>query len=211
MVCAAKGYPLSVTMAESFSIERRRADALPGRQGHPDSPPRPARYGHGLAKTIELAKTHGWFMTRQFENEAKRRHALAAPQPPRSCAISRVSQVDWWVTGYGTGGTLKGPPPLLREKSPKTPKILVCEPSDAPLLSSGQPQAYNADRTPAAGHPAWKPHPYAGLDAFLDFIPKLTGDAVDLKARRPAMTISGPRGPSKCSRDSRRRKASSSA
>ena len=98
-------------------------------------------------------------------------------------------RLDYWVTGYGTGGTLKGVARVLREKSPKT-KIIVCEPADAPLLESHQPQARNADGTPAAGHPAWKPHPMQGWTP--DFIPKLTGDAVDLGLADQLMPIPGP-------------------
>ncbi|HEY2358906.1 MAG TPA: cysteine synthase A [Phenylobacterium sp.] len=194
MVCAAKGYPLVVTMAESFSIERRRLMRFLGAKVI--LTPAALRATGMVAKTIELAKTHGWFMTRQFENEANAdmHSRTTAPEILRDF---EGEQLDWWVTGYGTGGTLKGVGRVLREKSPKT-KILVCEPSDAPLISSGQPQAYNADRTPAAGHPAWKPHPMQGWTP--DFIPKLTGDAVDLKLADQVMTIPGPEA-IKCSLD----------
>lgn len=85
-------------------------------------------------------------------------------------------RLDYWVTGYGTGGTLNGVSRVLREEMPNT-RIVVCEPAEAPLLSSGAAQARNPDGTPAAGHPAWKPHPMQGWTP--DFIPKLTGD-VDL-------------------------------
>ncbi|HEY2751071.1 cysteine synthase A [Phenylobacterium sp.] len=194
MVCAAKGYPLVVTMAESFSIERRRLMRFLGAKVI--LTPAALRATGMVAKTIELAKTHGWFMTRQFENEANAdmHSRTTAPEILRDFA---GEELDWWVTGYGTGGTLKGVGRVLREKSPKT-KILVCEPSDAALISSGQPQAYNADHTPAAGHPAWKPHPMQGWTP--DFIPKLTGDAVDLGLADRLMAIPGPEA-IKCSLD----------
>ena len=93
------------------------------------------------------------------------------------------------MTGTGTGGTLKGVARVLREKSAKT-KVVVCEPADAPLMASGEAQARNADGTPAAGHPAWKPHPMQGWTP--DFIPKLTGDAVDDRLFDQILGIGGP-------------------
>jgi len=83
------------------------------------------------------------------------------------------------VTGYGTGGTLKGVARILAKERPDT-KIVVCEPQEAPLLSSGIAQARNPDGSASAAHPAFKPHPMQGWTP--DFIPKLTADAVDTKA-----------------------------
>ena len=79
------------------------------------------------------------------------------------------------MTGFGTGGTLKGVSRVLRKERPET-KIVVCEPADAPMLTSGTAQPRNADGSPSAGHPSWKPHPIQGWSP--DFIPKLAGDAV---------------------------------
>jgi cysteine synthase A len=186
MVCAAKGYPLVVTMAESFSVERRRLMRFLGAKVVVT--PAALRATGMVAKTIELAKTHGWFMTRQFENEAN------PDYHSKTTAVEILrdfegDHLDYWVTGYGTGGTLKGVARVLREKSPKT-QIVVCEPADAALISSGEPQARNADGTPAAGHPAWKPHPMQGWTP--DFIPKLTGEAVDAKLIDRLERIPGP-------------------
>ncbi|THD64388.1 PLP-dependent cysteine synthase family protein [Phenylobacterium sp.] len=172
MVCAAKGYPLVVTMAESFSIERRRLMRFLGAKVV--LTPAAHRATGMLLKTEELAETHGWFMTRQFSNEAN------ADFHSKTTAVEILDdfageQLDYWVTGYGTGGTLKGVGRVLREKSPAT-KIVVCEPADAALIASGEPQAQNPDGSPAAGHPAWKPHPMQGWTP--DFIAKLAGDAV---------------------------------
>jgi len=186
MVCAAKGYPLVLTMPESFSIERRRLMRFLGAKVV--LTPAAHRATGMIVKTQELAKTHGWFMTRQFENEANAdmHSKTTAPEILRDFADEPL---DYWVTGYGTGGTLKGVARVLREKSPKT-KIVVCEPSDAPLLASHEPQARNADGTPSAGHPAWKPHPMQGWTP--DFIPKLTGDAVDAHLFDQVVAIAGP-------------------
>ena len=82
------------------------------------------------------------------------------------------------MTGYGTGGTLKGVARVLAKERPET-KIIVCEPEDAPLLGSGIEQARKPDGSAAAPHPAFKPHPMQGWTP--DFIPKLTGDAVEMK------------------------------
>jgi cysteine synthase A len=172
MVCAAKGYPLVLVMAETFSIERRRLMRFLGAKVV--ITPAADRAVGMLGKTKELAEKHGWFMTRQFENEAN------AAYHSRTTAREILAdfegrRLDYWVTGYGTGGTLKGVGRVLRKERPET-KIVVCEPEDAPLLGSGVEQARNADGTPASPHPAFKPHPMQGWTP--DFVPKLTGDAI---------------------------------
>jgi cysteine synthase len=136
-------------------------------------------------KTVELAEKHGWFYTRQFENEAN------ADMHSRTTAREiledfKGERLDYWVTGFGTGGTLKGVARVLAKESPDT-KIVVCEPDDAPMLSSGIPQERNPDGSPAVGHPSWKPHPLQGWSP--DFIAKLLGDAVDMKVIREVVRI----------------------
>jgi cysteine synthase A len=130
-----------------------------------------------VAKAIELAETHGWFLTRQFENEAN------ADMHSRTTALEiledfKGERLDYWVSGYGTGGTLKGVARVLRERSPHT-RIIVSEPDNAPVLASGIPQPRNADGSPSASHPSFRPHPIQGTTT--DFIPKLAQDAVDTK------------------------------
>jgi cysteine synthase A len=105
--------------------------------------------------------------------------------------------LEYWVTGFGTGGTLKGVARVLRKERPAT-KIVVCEPADAPMLTSGAAQERKADGTPARTNSAWKPHPMQGWSP--DFVPKLTGDAVDMKVIHKVLTIAGPEA-MKCSRD----------
>jgi len=192
MVCAAKGYPLVLTMPESFSIERRRLMRFLGAKVI--LTPAAHRAMGMVQKTVELAKAHGWFMTRQFENEANPDiHSRTTAQE----ILKDFDKLDYWVTGYGTGGTLKGVGRVLRKERPDT-KIVVCEPSDAALVASGEPQARNADGTPAEGHPAWKPHPMQGWTP--DFIPKLTGDAVDAGLADRLLAIPGPEA-IKCSQE----------
>jgi len=185
MVCAAKGYPLVVTMAESFSVERRRLMRFLGAKVL--LTPAPAGGTGMVDKAKELATKHGWFLTRQFENEANPDYhsRTTAREIVEDFAGERL---DYWVTGYGTGGTLKGVARVLRKERPDT-KIIVCEPEDAPLLGSGIEQARKPDGTPAAPHPSFKPHPMQGWTP--DFIPKLTGDAVASKLMDRLIAIPG--------------------
>ena len=175
MVCAQKGYPLVVTMAEQFSVERRRLMRFLGAKVVLTPQ---AQRGFGMVvKAVELAKAHGWFLTRQFENEAN------PDYHSRTTAREIIDdfkgeRLDYWVTGYGTGGTLKGVARVLAKERPDT-RIVVCEPEDAQLLASGIEQARHADGSPSAAHPAFKPHPMQGWTP--DFIPKITDDAVAMK------------------------------
>ena len=183
MVCAAKGYPLVVTMAESFSVERRRLMRFLGAKVV--ITPAPAGGTGMVQKAVELAQAHGWFLTRQFENEAN------ADMHSRTTAKEILAdfagqRLDYWVTGFGTGGTLKGVARVLKKERPET-KIVLSEPADAPMVTSGTKQDQNADGSPASRHPAWKPHPIQGWSP--DFIPKLTGDALGMVDR--VITVAG--------------------
>src|ERR1700735_3474643 len=158
MVCAQKGYPLGVKMAETFSVERRKLMRFLGAKVVITPA---AERGMGMVKkAVELAETHGWFLTRQFTNEAN------ADMHSRTTAREIVDdfkgeKLDYWVTGFGTGGTLKGVARVLATERPDT-KIVVCEPADAPMLSSGIAQERDADGSASASHPSWKPHPLQG-------------------------------------------------
>jgi cysteine synthase A len=194
MVCASKGYPLVLIMAESFSVERRKLMRFLGAKVV--ITPAAERAVGMITKMEELAAAHGWFMTRQFENEANPdfHSRTTAREILDDFAGERL---DYWVTGYGTGGTLKGVARVLRKERPET-KIIVCEPEDAPLLGSGIDQARKADGTPATPHPSFKPHPMQGWTP--DFIPKLTSDAVDMKLIDRILPIAGPEA-IRCSKD----------
>ena len=173
MVCAVKGYPLVVTMAENFSVERRRMMRFLGAKVVLTPA---ALKGTGmLAKAVELARAHGWFLCRQFENEANAAmHARTTA--PEILAAFDGERLDWFVTGYGTGGTLKGVASVLRRERPDT-RIAVCEPDNAPILGSGLPQPRAADGSPSDSHPVFRPHLMQGWSP--DFIPKLTQDVID--------------------------------
>ena len=171
MVCAQRGYPLVIVMSEAFSIERRKLMRFYGTRVVLT----PAvETGVGmLAKAKELADAHGWFMTRQFENEAN------ADIHSRTTAVEIVDDfaaigLDYWVTGFGTGGTLKGVARVLKEQSPRT-RIVAVEADNSPIFASGMKQAWPPDGLPTRSHPMARPHPIQGIGP--DFIPKLVEDA----------------------------------
>ena len=187
MVCAAKGYPLVVTMAESFSVERRKLMRFLGAKVV--ITPGPVGASGMVDKARDLAAAHGWFMTRQFENDAN--PAFHARTTAQEIVRDFPDGLDYWVTGFGTGGTLKGVAGVLREKMPNA-KIVVAEPETAPMLTSGADQSRRDDGSPAARHSAWKPHPFQGWSP--DFIPKILGDAVAQKLIDEIVLVPGPDG-----------------
>src|SRR5579862_7722974 len=133
MVCAQKGYPLVVTMADSFSVERRKLMRMLGAKVV--LTPR-AQKGFGMyQKAVELAETHGWFLARQFETEANAdiHESTTAREIINDFAGQRL---DVFVTGYGTGGTITGVARVLRRERPET-RIVLCEPANAQLVGSG--------------------------------------------------------------------------
>ena len=141
MVCAQKRYPLVVTMAENFSVERRKLLRFLGAKVilTPAS-----EKGSGMvAKARELAEKHGWFLCHQFENEAN------ADMHTRTTAEEILADfgpdgLDYWVTGIGTGGTLKGVARVLKVRSPRT-RVVVCEPDNSQLLAGNFEQRYLDD------------------------------------------------------------------
>jgi cysteine synthase A len=185
MVCAVKGYPLVVTMAENFSVERRKLMRFLG--ARVVLTPAALKGSGMLAKAVELAQTHGWFLCRQFENEANPdAHSRTTAQ--EILAAFAGERLDYFVTGFGTGGTLKGVARVLRAQRPET-QIIVCEPDNSQLLGSGIPQPRHADRSPAGSHPNFRPHLMQGWSP--DFIPRLTEDAVALKLIDRIVPVNG--------------------
>src|ERR1700733_7581263 len=173
MVCAQKGYPLVVTMADSFSVERRKLMRFLGAKV--GLTPR-AEKGFGMyRKAVELAEANGWFLARQFETGANAdiHEATTAREIINDVAGSRL---DCFVTGYGTGGTVTGVGRVLRKERPET-RIVLCEPANAQLIGSGKPQERASNGAPFTGHSAWEPHPVQGWTP--DFIPKVLQEAID--------------------------------
>jgi len=172
MVCARKGYPLVVVMAENFSIERRKLLRYLGAKVvlTPAS-----EKGTGmLRKAVELAETHGWFLCRQFENEANARvHTRTTAR--EILGDFEGETLHYFVTGAGTGGTLLGVGRALREDAPGT-KIVAAEPDNSRVLASGIPQRRRSDGEPDGSHPHFRPHLMQGWSP--DFIPALTEKAL---------------------------------
>ncbi|MBL8347041.1 MAG: pyridoxal-phosphate dependent enzyme [Rubrivivax sp.] len=186
MVCAAKGYPLVVTMADSFSIERRRLMRFLG--ARVVLTPRAAK-GLGMYnKAKELAEANGWFLARQFETSA---NALIHENTTARELLAdfKGERLDYWVTGYGTGGTVTGVARVLRRERPDT-KIILSEPAIAALVGSGVAQQRTADQSPAVSHSAFTPHPIQGWTP--DFIPYVLQEAVDGKYYDELIPVTGP-------------------
>jgi cysteine synthase A len=185
MVCAQKGYPLVIVMAENFSVERRKMMRFLGAKVI--LTPASLKGSGMLTKAAELAAAHGWFWCRQFENEANAdMHSKTTAQEILKDFSGEA--LDYWVTGFGTGGTLKGVARVLREHRPAT-QIVVCEPDNSPVLASHIPQPRHADGTPSESHPVFRPHVMQGWSP--DFIPKLTEDAVTLNQVDRIVPING--------------------
>jgi cysteine synthase A len=185
MVCAQKGYPLVVTMAENFSVERRKLMRFLGAKVV--LTPAALKGSGMLAKAVELAEKHGWFLCRQFENEANAdMHSRTTAQ--EILADFAGERLDYFVTGYGTGGTLKGVGRVLKKERPET-KIVVCEPDNSQVLGSGIPQPRAANGSHSGSHPNFRPHLMQGWSP--DFVPKLTEDAVTLKLVDQIIPING--------------------
>ncbi|UFZ07999.1 cysteine synthase A [Bradyrhizobium ontarionense] len=173
MVCAQKGYPLVVTMADSFSVERRKLMRMLGAKVV--LTPR-AEKGFGMyQKAVELAETHGWFLARQFETKANAdiHESTTGREIINDFAGQRL---DVFVTGYGTGGTITGVARVLRRARPET-RIVLCEPANAQLVGSAAVQRRTADGAPSGSHPAWESHPIQGWTP--DFIPAVLQESID--------------------------------
>jgi cysteine synthase A len=149
MVCAAKGYPFVATMVETFSVERRKIMRALGAKVILTPA---AEKGSGMVKKAEqLAEKHGWFLARQFENPANPAYHrnTTGPEILRDFAGKRL---DYWVSGWGTGGTLTGAGEMIKQARPDT-KIIATEPAAASMLAGND----------------WNPHKIQGWTP--DFVP----------------------------------------
>ena len=155
-VCAARGYPFVAVMTETFSIERRKLIRAYG--GKVLLTPAAERGSGMVRKAKELADKHGWFLARQFENEANPAYHrnTTAPEILRDFAGRRL---DYFVTGWGTGGTLTGVGEVLRVARPEV-KLIASEPAGASLLAGNE----------------WQPHKIQGWTP--DFVPAVLNRAV---------------------------------
>ncbi|WP_170445197.1 PLP-dependent cysteine synthase family protein [Ruegeria arenilitoris] len=173
MVCAAKGYPLVVTMADSFSVERRRLMRFLGAKVV--LTPR-ALKGFGMySKAKELAEANGWFLASQFETSANA-DIHEATTAREILSDFEGERLDYWITGYGTGGTVSGVSRVLKRDRPDT-KIILTEPANAAIVGSGYVNTRNEAHQPTESHPAFEPHPIQGWTP--DFIPYVLQEALD--------------------------------
>lgn len=188
MVCAAKGYPLVLTMAASFSVERRKLMRFLGAKVV--LTPAEAK-GFGMyQKATELAEANGWFLASQFETEANAKiHENTTAR--EIIADFEGDSLDYFVSGYGTGGTLTGVARVLRKERPDT-KIILAEPANAGLIGSGHEQVRNENNSPAESHPAFNPHPMQGWTP--DFIPHVLQEAIDENLYDELIPVAGPDG-----------------
>jgi len=151
MVCAARGYGFVAVMPESFSVERRQIMRAYGAKVV--LTPAAARASGAVHLAAELARDRGWFLARQFENEANPAYHRQTTGPEILSAFAS-ERLDYWVTGWGTGGTLSGAGQIIRRARPTT-KIVACEPAKAALLHGEE----------------WTPHKIQGWTP--DFVPSV--------------------------------------
>ena len=156
MVCAAKGYPFVAVMVETFSVERRKIMRMLGAKVILTPA---AERGSGMVrKAEELARKNGWFLTRQFENPANPEYHRNTTGPEILSDFAG-KRLDFWVTGWGTGGTLTGAGEIIKKARPET-TIVATEPASAALLSGAE----------------FKPHKIQGWTP--DFVPAVLNRAV---------------------------------
>jgi len=175
MMCAQRGYDCVITMAEPFSVERRKIMRMLGAKVIVTPK---ADKGSGMVrKAEELCAEHGWFLCHQFETDANWKiHELTTG--PEICNDFEGKKLDYWVTGYGTGGTYHGAGKYIKATRPDT-KIVLAEPEAAALIDSGIATERNADGSPKDSHPAFAAHPIQGWTP--DFIPAVLEKGLDLK------------------------------
>ncbi|MEZ5559232.1 MAG: cysteine synthase A [Pseudomonadales bacterium] len=156
MVCAATGHPFVATMVETFSIERRKIMRALGAKVILTPA---AERGTGMVKRAEeLAAEHGWFLARQFENPANPAYH-ASTTGPEILEDFAGRRLDFWVTGWGTGGTLTGAGRTIKAARPDV-KVVAAEPEQASLLAGKD----------------WNPHMIQGWTP--DFVPKVLDRSV---------------------------------
>eukprot|EP00435_Cladocopium_sp_Y103_P062703 s107_g24.t1 len=172
MLCAQRGYKCVLVMAESFSVERRKLMRFLG--ARVILTPKSGKGTGMVEKARELAEKHGWLLCHQFETPANAKiHYDTTGQEILN--DFQGTRLDYFVTGYGTGGTYAGAGKALREKRPEV-KLCLAEPADAPLVASGHKMERRPDGSAEGSHPAFRPHPIQGWTP--DFLAKVAEDGV---------------------------------
>jgi cysteine synthase A len=156
MVCAARGYPFVALMPESFSVERRQIMRAYGAKVV--LTPAADRASGAVRLADKLGAERGWFVARQFDNPANPAYHRQTTGPEILSDFASL-RLDYWVTGWGTGGTMTGAGQVIKRARPDT-KIIACEPADAAML----------------GGKDWKPHKIQGWTP--DFVPSVLDRSV---------------------------------
>ena len=172
MICAQRGYQCVITMAEPFSVERRKVMRMLGAKVIVT--PKAGKGTGMVVKAAELAEKHGWFLCHQFEMDANWKFHEATTGP--EIVNDLQGKFDYWVTGYGTGGTFHGAGKYI--KAHTKAKIVLAEPGAAALIASGVATERNEDGSPKGTHPAFNAHPIQGWTP--DFIPLVLEKATKL-------------------------------
>lgn len=151
LVCAARGYPFVAIMPDSFSVERRQIMRAYGAKVV--LTPAAERASGAVRLAAKLAEERGWFLARQFDNEANPAYHRQTTGPEILSDFAGA-RLDYWVTGWGTGGTLTGAGQVIKRARPET-KIVACEPAGASMLNGKE----------------WTPHKIQGWTP--DFVPSV--------------------------------------
>jgi cysteine synthase A len=175
-------------MPDSFSVERRKLMRMFGAKVV--LMPRAHRAYGAYRKAEQLAEANGWFLAHQFETKANAdiHESTTGREIVNDFAGSRL---DWFVTGYGTGGTSVGVARVLRRERPET-RIVLAEPANAQLVHSGIGQERKPDGAPLVSHAAWEPHPIEGWTP--DFIPLVLQEGIDAGFYDEVVPIAGAEG-----------------
>jgi cysteine synthase A len=189
MVCAQRGYQFVSVMAASFSVERRKVMRALGAKVIITPAP---LGGTGMVKKAEeLAEKHGWLLARQFEAKCNAAYHEKTTGPEILEAFSG-RKLDYWVTGYGTGGTFAGAGKAIKNSRPDV-QVVLSEPAAAPMVSSGieqeRKEVMGQFGAPNAAHPQWKPHPIQGWAP--NFIPKVCEDGLKGKIHDDIVLVEG--------------------
>ena len=184
-ICASKNYPCVITMPESASIERRKMMRFLGAKVIL-TPAEEAGSG-AYNKAKKLSDKNDWFYARQFETKANADiHEITTGM--EIVNDFKDEGLNYWVSGYGTGGTFSGVARTLRNKMPET-KLIIAEPDVAPLLNNSEKQQRTSDGAPAQSHPDWNPHPIQGWTT--DFIPLVLQESIDMKCIDEVIPVNG--------------------
>ncbi|MFL2703836.1 MAG: PLP-dependent cysteine synthase family protein [Gammaproteobacteria bacterium] len=184
-ICASKNYPCVITMPESASIERRKMMRFLGAKVIL-TPAEEAGSG-AYNKAKKLSDKNDWFYARQFETKANADiHEITTGM--EIVNDFKDEGLNYWVSGYGTGGTFSGVARTLRNKMPET-KLIIAEPDVAPLLNNSEKQQRTSDGAPAQSHPDWNPHPIQGWTT--DFIPLVLQESIDMKFIDEVIPVNG--------------------